>query len=57
MVFGPTQILNYFMKESRRQAAMITALGIVLVLSGRTRMGFFCELFGLLNLFGYVTSP
>lgn len=52
MLVGPDRVRSFFMKESRMQAAIITAIGILLVFWGKPRLGILCEIFGLLNLFG-----
>lgn len=52
LLLGPNRVRQFFMKESRLQASIITGLGILLVFTGRPRLGILCEIFGLLNLFG-----
>ena len=52
LLIGPNRVREFFIKESRMQASMITALGILLVFWGKPRLGIACEIFGLLNLFG-----
>ena len=52
LLLGPNKVRQFFMKESRMQASIITGLGILLVFTGRPRLGILCEIFGLLNLFG-----
>ena len=52
LLLGPNRVRQFFMKESRMQASIITGLGILLVFTGRPRIGILCEIFGLLNLFG-----
>ena len=52
LLIGPNRVREFFLKESRMQASMITAIGILLVFWGKPRLGIACEIFGLLNLFG-----
>jgi hypothetical protein len=54
LLIGPSHVLAFFLQESRLQASVITAIGVALVFSGRPRIGILLEIFGLLNLFGYV---
>jgi len=52
LLIGPNRVKSFFLKESRTQASVITSLGIILVFTGRPRLGILLEIFGLLNLFG-----
>jgi hypothetical protein len=52
LLIGPSRVKSFFLKESRIQASVITSLGILLVFTGRPRLGILLEIFGLLNLFG-----
>lgn len=52
LLIGPNRVKSFFLKESRIQASIITSLGIILVFTGRPRLGILLEIFGLLNLFG-----
>jgi len=45
-------VSGFFLKESRMQATIITAIGILLVFWGKPKLGLLIEIFGLLNLFG-----
>lgn len=71
-MIGPSKVVNYFMKESRLQASVITLIGIriakviqyrnflivvyfigiLLLFTGRPKLGLLVEIFGVLNLFG-----
>lgn len=52
LLLGPDRVRGFFLKQSRIQATVITSIGIFLVFIGKPRLGIFCEIFGLLNLFG-----
>jgi hypothetical protein len=52
MLIGPSRVSGFFLKESRMQASIITAVGVLLVFWGKPKLGLLIEIFGLLNLFG-----
>jgi uncharacterized membrane protein len=52
MLIGPARVKDFFFQPHRLTATIITSIGLLLVLSGRPRLGILCELFGLIILLG-----
>jgi Got1/Sft2-like family len=54
LLVGPTTAISYFSQRSKLRGTCIFGLGFFLVFMGHPIIGLLCELFGFLNLFGYV---
>lgn len=52
MLIGPGRVGSFFLQKERLQATVVTSIGILLVFSGRSKLGLATEVLGLLSLFG-----
>eukprot|EP00968_Pinguiococcus_pyrenoidosus_P019107 scaffold2012_cov228-Pinguiococcus_pyrenoidosus.AAC.14 len=52
LLLGPARLVSYMMQRSKLRGAMVFATGFTFIMNGRSFIGFFLELFGIINLFG-----
>lgn len=54
-VVGPQRAVAFFSRKQKWRGSLSFSIGLLLIFYGRTFIGMVIEVFGILNLFGYVS--